>query len=261
MNRTHKTLAALIMAGCASLAHADYSFSNISANWLDWSKGTEDRTGKGPFGNKADFGYLEAEGGMGGNWGELYGFVDIENPDKSTHEAAGQNRRYASKIVARANVAKIGDLPVQIYGHVYDFRDADFFDQNRVLGVGTSLSAGQLWVKPFIGAHQELKSDIGAHRNGMMAGWVLGYPFQLAGQSMMVTQWHEIEFAREDRFLAMGKDGNVVNGRKTAHNGAVSLWWNATKSVTGGLTYRYADQKLGSATFQNGLISTVKYNF
>ena len=36
---------------------------------------------------------------------------------------------------------------------------------------------------------------------------------------------------------------------------------NATKNVTGGLTYRYADQKLGSATYQNALITTIKYNF
>lgn len=77
----------------------------------------------------------------------------------------------------------------------------------------------------------------------------------------MVTQWHEIEFDRENRYLAMGKDGKVANGRKLANNGAVSLWWNATKSVTGGLTYRYADQKLGSATYQRALITTIKYNF
>jgi hypothetical protein len=31
--------------------------------------------------------------------------------------------------------------------------------------------------------------------------------------------------------------------------------------VTGGLTYRYADQKLGSATYQRALITTIKYNF
>lgn len=261
MKMTRKVLAAVVMAGCASLAHADYSFSNISANWLDWSDGTEARTGSGPFGQKQDFGYLEAEGGMGGNWGELYGFVDIENPTQSDNEVGGQNRRYASKIVARANVATVAGLPVQAYAHVYDFRDGGFFDQNRVVGLGTSLSKGNLWVKPFIGAHQELKKGIGADRNGMMAGWVLGYSFNIAGQNMMVTQWHEIEFDREDKFLTMAQNGNVVTGNKVAHNGAVSLWWNATKNVTGGLTYRYADQKLGSASWQNALITTVKYNF
>ena len=261
MNTTQKTLAAIVLAGCASLAHADYSFSNVSVNWLDWSDGTEARTGTGPFGAKSDFGSLEAEGGMGGAWGELYGFVDIENPDQNTHENGGDNRRYATKVVARANVATVAKLPVQAYAHVYDFRDGDFFSQNRVLGLGTSLSAGDLWVKPFIGAHQQLDKGIGAHRNGMMAGWVLGFPFKLAGQSMMVTQWHEIEFARENRYLGMAKNGAVVTARKTANNGAVSLWWNATKSVTAGLTYRYADQKLGSASYQNALISSLKVNF
>lgn len=259
--KTRTTLIALALASCAGFAHADYTFSNVSANWLDWSSNTQDRTNKGRFGGKADFAYLEAEGGMGGNWGELYGFADVENADQNTRENGGQNRRYATKVVARVNVAQIGNLPVQAYAHVYDFREGKFYDQNRVLGLGTSFSAGSLWVKPFLGAHQEFKQGVGAHRNGMMAGWVLGFPFKAAGQDLMVTQWHEIEFDRENRYLAMGKDGKVVNGRKLANNGAVSLWWNATKSVTGGLTYRYADQKLGSATYQRALITTIKYNF
>ncbi|MEQ6291206.1 outer membrane protein OmpK [Vogesella sp. GCM10023246] len=258
---TRTTLIALALASCAGFAHADYSFSNISANWLDWSDGTQERTQKGPFGGKNDFGYLEAEGGMGGNWGELYGFLDVENPDKSTHEDAGQNRRYASKLVARVNVGCIGNLPLQAYAHVYDFRDADFYDQNRVLGLGTALTSGNFWIKPFLGAHQEFKQGVGAHRNGMMGGWVLGYSFNLAGQSLMLTQWHEIEFAREDAYLAMAKDGEVVRARKLANNGAVSLWWNASKDITAGVSYRYADHKLGAASYQNALISTLKYNF
>ena len=81
---TRTTLIALALASCAGFAHADYTFSNVSANWLDWSSNTQDRTNKGPFGGKADFAYLEAEGGMGGNWGDVYGFLDIENPDQNT---------------------------------------------------------------------------------------------------------------------------------------------------------------------------------
>lgn len=262
-------LRSAIALGCAlaapsALAANDWSFKNVSVNWLDWSDGTETRTNAGAFGGKKDFAYLELEGGFGGNWGEAYGFFDIENPGMgSTETDSRDQRRYAAKAVARFNVAEVGGLPLQVYTHLYDTRDHHgFFDQNRVLGVGTSWRSGNFWVKPFIGAHQELKSGVGAHFNGWMAGYVAGYDFTAFGQSLSLTQWHETEFARKERFLAMGNpDGGVTQGKKTGQNGAVALWWNVNKSLTTGVQYRYADDKLGSATYQNAMIYSVKYNF
>lgn len=266
-------LRSLLALGCAltsSAALADnWSFANVSLNYLDWSKGTEQRTNDGAFGGKKDFGYVEFEGGMGGNWGEVYGFADIENPGNNKHENDIRTaRRTAAKAVGRYNLTSIGATPVQLYAHVYDFRDGEdnsgrvFFDQNRVLGLGTSLSFGKLWVKPFIGFHQELKQDVGAHMNGYMAGWVLGYNFEAFGQPFMVTQWHETEFKRKDEYLTMGAPGKqVAKGDTTAWNGAVSLWWTPTKQFTAGIQYRYADQKLGSVSYQNAIIYTTKYNF
>ena len=167
-------LRSAIALGCAlaaptALAANDWSFKNVSVNWLDWSDGTETRTNAGFFGGKKDFAYLELEGGCGGDWGEAYGFFDIENPGKGWDKSGkDDSRRVASKAVVRFNVAEVGGLPLQVYTHLYDVREDGFFDQNRVLGLGTSWRSGNFWVKPFIGAHQELKSGVGAHFNGCL---------------------------------------------------------------------------------------------
>ncbi|AMC33798.1 outer membrane protein OmpK [Janthinobacterium sp. B9-8] len=258
-------VAASILATPAAFAANDWSFKNVSVNWLDWSNGTEDRTNAGAFAGKKDFAFLEVEGGFGGDWGEAYGFFDVENPTKAKSEPdSRENRRYVVKAVARFNIVQAGPVPVQAYVHVYDLRDTgtNFFSQNRVLGLGTSLSSGNFWIKPFVGAHQQLDQNIGAHANGVMAGYVAGYSFQMFGQSFMATQWHETEFNRDDKFLTMGSPaGGVTKGDSTGQNGAVSLWWNVSKEFTTGLQYRYADQKLGSASYQNAMIYTAKYNF
>ncbi|AXT48610.1 MULTISPECIES: outer membrane protein OmpK [Chromobacterium] len=248
--KTRNLLLALALVGGCTLAQAgDYSFGNVSANWLDWSNRTTEQSGK------RDFGYLEAEGGMGGNWGELYGFFDLENPGKGNNGTGTKDRRYTTKVVARYNMTQIGNVPVQLYGHVYDTRGNEFFTQNRVLGLGTSLSFGNLTIKPFIGVHNELDSfGIGSGYNGYMAGYVMMYPFQAFGQDLMITQWHETELNRQDKFT------NPYI-RKTGQNGALALWWTPVKAITTGIQYRYADQKLGSKAYQNAVIYSIKYNF
>jgi hypothetical protein len=259
-----KKLLALAALVCAAQAQADgWSFANVSVNYLAWSQNTLDRTNKGPFGNKKDFAYLELEGGKGGDWGDVYGFFDLENATHASEHKADTraDRRTAAKVVGRYNLAKVGDTPVQLYAHVYDFRDNGFYDQNRVLGLGTALSRGNFWIKPFLGVHQELKSNIGAEVNGGMGGWVLGYNFQAFGQPLMLTQWHETEFGRKDKYLTMADGGKVVTANSTAQNGAVSLWWTPTKRLTAGVSYRYALNKLGVAGYESGLIYTMKYNF
>lgn len=255
---------AMALASCSTMALADgWSFVDTSINYLDWTSKTETRTNKGPFGQKKDFVFLELEGGKGGDWGDLYGFIDLENPTNNSNNVSDNraDRRNVFKGVARYNLTKVGDLPVMLYAHVYDFRDNGFYDQNRVLGLSTNLSFGKLWVHPFIGAHQELKAGVGAKMNGGMAGFVAGYNFEAFGQSFMLSQWHEMEFSRKQEFLGMADEGAFVNDRKTGQNGAVSLWWNVNKSVTTGLTYRYANNKLGVAGYEDALIYTLKYNF
>jgi nucleoside-specific outer membrane channel protein Tsx len=147
--KARKLLLALSLISGSTLAHADnWSFANVSANYLDWSSRTTEQSGK------KDFGYLEAEGGMGGNWGDVYGFFDLENPGKSGDGLNGYDRRYTTKAIGRFNLTQVGNVPVQLYAHVYDTRGNNFFSQNRVLGLSTELKYGNLTIKPFIGAQR-----------------------------------------------------------------------------------------------------------
>ncbi|MEN7430905.1 outer membrane protein OmpK [Chromobacterium sp. TRC.1.1.SA] len=259
---TRKSLLALSLLAASALAHAggEYSFANVSANWLDWSDRTTQQSGK------QDFGYLEAEGGLGAKWGELYGFFDIENPGKGNGNTQGRDRRFTTKVVGRYNLAEVGGVPVQLYGHIYDTRgngpaDRHFFTQNRVLGLGTDLSFGALSIKPFFGVHNQMDALMPAGSasgyNGFMTGYVMLYPFQAFGQNLMLTQWHETEFNRQDKFIGAYKAGDRP---RVGQNGAVALWWTPTKAVTTGIQYRYADQKLGSSAYQNAVIYSIKYN-
>ncbi|MGB0895257.1 MAG: outer membrane protein OmpK [Parashewanella sp.] len=258
--------AAAMTAGSVQ-AEQYYGFMSASVNYLDWTEKAESRTNpaeEGRGGHKADFFYLELEGGAGYDWGDVYGFVDFENAQNintSERKFKGTVPR-SFRIAAKGSIAyNIGKTNWNAYGHIYSLTVArgGFFDQNVVLGTSYDINTDSgFWMKPFIGLHYENHQFAGSGFNGYMAGWVLGYNFKAAGQDFMVSQWHETEFAREDQFRG-------TNGKrrldKMGHNGAVSLWWNATKSFTAGIQYRYADQKLGTATYHDAVIFTAKYNF
>ncbi|MDL4863437.1 outer membrane protein OmpK, partial [Halomonas elongata] len=79
----------------ASALTPQWSFANVSVNYLDWSDGTQQRTANNAA--KGDFFYLELEGGLGFDWGEFYGFYDFENPQNDTLEDdTRDNRRSAA---------------------------------------------------------------------------------------------------------------------------------------------------------------------
>lgn len=121
--------AAALVTGFSSVANADYQygFGNVSINRLDWSNGTEGRSGK------KDFTFLELEGGAGFDWGEIYGFFDLENPHKHNEEADGDGRRTAMKGTVRYY---LGETGFNLYGHIYDVSSKGFDEQNRLVGVG-----------------------------------------------------------------------------------------------------------------------------
>lgn len=270
--------AATVAAMSAGSVQAEqfYGFANVSVNYLDWSNGTEDRTRdiENGFGVKSDFVYLEVEGGAGYSWGDVYGFIDFENPDKMDWQSEQDDGSEAFRIAAKGSVAvNIGETNWNYYGHLYSISDSSgFYEQNIVLGVSYDVNTDfGLWVKPFLGAHFVHNSAIGAGFNGGMGGWVLGYNFKMAGQDFMVTNWNEIEFAREDEYRGFCTTdtctgpGDVgfqnTNGKSTGLNGAVALWWNVSSEFTLGVQYRYADNKLGTAAYQNAAIFSAKYNF
>ncbi len=242
--------AAMIAAGFSTAASADYQygFGNVSISRLDWTDKTEDRAGK------KDFTFLEIEGGAGFDWGEVYGFFDLENPHKNNNEPDNDGRRTAMKGTLRYN---LGNTGFNIYGHVYDAQSAELSEQNRLLGLGFNYQNANFFWKPFLAVNNtESSFDDGNFSsrlsgfNGYVLGWVLGYGFNLASQNFMLTNWHEYEFDRDSQYA----------GGKTGTNGAAALWWNANEKITLGVQYRYADDKLGSNTYQDGIVYTLKYN-
>ncbi|ATJ83592.1 outer membrane protein OmpK [Halomonas beimenensis] len=256
---------ASLLAGLAPIAQADaltpnWSFANASVNYLDWSGGTEERTATNAA--KSDFVYLELEGGAGFDWGELYGFFDAENPNHgSFDERSGgkDNFRTAAKVTSHFY---LGDSPFSLYAHVYDFRDHGFDvrEQDQVLGLGYRHTfANGLWIKPFLGPARVQSSGY-TGMNGYIGGWVAGYDFHALGQRLSLTNWHEQTFARDDAYLTQNFVGEKAGS--TGTNGAVALWWHPVETITTGVQYRYADEKLGTpGAYQNALIYSLKLNF
>ncbi|PJX15318.1 ion channel protein Tsx [Halomonas sp. 141] len=236
-----------------------WSFANVSLNYLDWSNGTEARTASNAA--KSDFTFVEIEGGVGFSWGEFYGFFDFENPTNDQFdEASGgkDNFRTAGKVTSHIY---LGDSPLSLYAHVYDFRDYGFNarEQDQILGLGYRTTfANGLWFKPFIGAAR-VQSDGYTGMNGYMAGWVAGYDFTALDQNFSVTNWHEQTFGRDSDYLSQ----NFVNGTagSVGTNGALSLWWHPSDLITTGVQYRYSENKLGTPdAYQNAMIYSVKLN-
>lgn len=226
-------------------------FANINVNYLDWSHNTEKKSKDTT--RKKDFVYIELEGGANFNWGELYGFIDLENPLNKQHEEPSKNQRYTIKTTARIY---LGDTDFNLYGHLYgtwslpgEKYGGNFHEVNTLLGVGYNTAFGDLWFKPFIALHY-VDQSFYSGTNGYVLGWVAGYNFKMFEEDFMVTNWNEFEFGRHKRY-----------GKRSGINGAIALWWNATSHLSTGIQYRYANNKLGDNFYQDAVIFTLKYNF
>jgi hypothetical protein len=234
------TLCLVLLASPAVFAEYQWGFADLNLNYLNWDKGTEEKS------TKTDFTFLEIEGGAQHSWGELYGFYDVENVGKT-----GDEMRTAAKGSARYY---LGNSNISLYAHVYNFTSQGFAEQNRVVGFGYQFVEGAFWFKPFLGVHEVSQTFFNGY-NGFMTGWVLGYSFKVNGQSLAINNWHEIEFARREAYAL--SNGNS----KTSHNGAASIWWNVSSNYSLGLQWRYAVDKLGTAGTMNATITTLKYSF
>lgn len=229
-----------------------YTFANVSINYLDWTDGTEERSGK------ADFPYLELEGGAGWSWGEFYFFTDLENPHKSWTADPPDNMRFVIKPILDVKLAQSN-----FYFHVQDYflKEDTFYVNNLVPGLAYKFTTDYgFWIRPFIGPHYQ-SSTFYSGWNGWMGGWVFAYDFNIKGQKLTLSQWHEFEWDRDEEHYQLDDGTPVGDGRSHGINGAVALWWHPHEKITAGLQYRYADYKLGSATYQAGPIFTLKYNF
>ncbi len=254
-----KSIVALsVLAATAAIpAQAEYlyGFGNMSVNYLDWTKGTETRSG----GFKEDFVFLELEGGAGFNWGEMYGFIDLENIQDGDNQTATTTKGSITY--------KLGLGETRLFAQTYSTQNTGFQARNNVLGLSYAFSGNGWSFNPWIGAHHTTTNDYNG-MNGGMLGWSTSYSFNAFGESFMVSNWHETEFGRNaDYVTVMKKDENNnlfdANGETDdlSYNGAIAFWWNATESLTTGVQWRYAFNKLGGAGNSNAVIYTLKYNF
>ncbi|MEZ8823478.1 outer membrane protein OmpK [Vibrio amylolyticus] len=246
-----KSLLALTVIAAATAVPAQaeylYGWGDVSVNYLDWSKGTEERNG----GFKNDFTFLELEGGAGFTWGELYGFADFEFQDGNPGGASSGMAMSTKGTIA----VKTGLKELRFYAQTYSTENQGFHARNTVGGVSYALSGDAWFFNPFIGLHYT--NTVGfADLNGGMAGWVGGYNFNLGEQKFSISNWHETEFGRKDEYLATNGETDDLS-----YNGALAAWWHVTSDVSTGVQYRYAHNKLGQAKTDNAIIYTVKYNF
>ena len=258
LSESHETQASETNASKSFLT-PNFTYFDVSVNYLDWSSGTERRSAfyNGSAG-LTDFVYLELEGGAGWDWGELYFFTDLENPTKSWNNPPTDERRFVIKPI----------LDVQLgesnwYFHLQDYYlySKTFFVNNLVPGIAYKFSTGNgFWIRPFIGPHYQ-QSTFYDGFNGWMAGWTFVYDFKLDGEKFSLSNWHEFEFDRAEAHYAL-PDGTLVgDGRSWGINGALALWWHPNPKITAGLQYRYADHKLGVQAYTTAVIYSLKYNF
>lgn len=227
-----------------------YSFLNTSVNYLDWDKPTENTTAQN------DFAYLELEGGAGWSWGEFYGFVDIENPLKSYKDNFPNELRFAVKPIFDIKLHENFSLHIQDYY----FKSDTFYVNNLVTGFSYKYTSDfGLWIKPFIGLHYQ-NSTYYNGSNGYMAGWAFNYDVKLLGENFSLSQWHEMEFNRNEEDYQLLDGTPIGNEKSHGINGAISIWWHINSMFTTGVQYRYADNKLGFESSQSAFIYSFKYN-
>lgn len=227
-----------------------YSFGSINLHYLSWSDQTKEST------PHTDFAYLEAEGGAGWSWGEVYCLAAVENPTKSYDKEFATNRRYTLKPVVNITIKDGFSVHLQDF----HFESRDFDIDNVYAGLAYKYARENFWIKTFATLHYQ-ESTYYSGMNGYAAGWVAKYDFALLGENFSVFNWHEMEFARDKKDYMLS-DGTLV-GNKGADglNGALGFWWNVNKNYTLALQYRYAKHKLGFAPTQEGLITTLKIFF
>ncbi|KXF79801.1 outer membrane protein OmpK [Enterovibrio coralii] len=227
----------VLAAAAAVPAQAEYlyGFGNVYADYLTWTNGTQGFDKQDVSDARDDHITIGAEGGAGFTWGEIYGFYEYEKVDRASSER-GQAAKFSMHYKVAGNVTA--------YGQIYDLSQSGaggaFDEQNRVLGMGyVGLTGDNYWFKPWVGVH-DVTTGTGeaAGMNGGMFGWSAGYSFEIAGQPLLVTNWNEIEFARNDAYTEM------QNG-STGLNGGLSLTYDITDTIYTSLTYRYFANKLG----------------
>jgi len=212
-----------------------YEIQNVSINVASWIK-TE---------NKINFSYLEYETCSSFEYGESYFFIDLE---KDSNEL-----RVASKFQLDIDIGTNWNIRVQDY-LIYS---KDFYNNNRVIGLSYQYAQNNFWITPFFGSHYQ-NSTYYSGFNGVMTGWTAQYSFT---DKIKLFNWTEFELFRDKEHYQLDNGTLVGDGAENGINGALSLTYQFSNKITGMVSYRYANNKLGEKGYIDAMIYSLKYSF
>ncbi|WP_413113239.1 outer membrane protein OmpK [Thaumasiovibrio sp. DFM-14] len=238
----------LLGAACLSTPAVSNEYSawgNIHFDYQAWGHGV----------TESDFtqALVGIEGGLNFEWGELFGFYDFENIDKASGEQ-GATMSLQSHVY-------LGDSNVSVFNKVYSSQSPAIKETNSFMGLGyTGIGGNGWWFTPWLAAnYTNVRNEFNSVTdfngfNGATLGWSAGYVFELFGQSMLLSNWNEIEMFRDDIY------GSNNNGN-TGLNGGLNLGWDITQHVNATVMYRYYYNKLGADGYGDILIYRLAYKF
>ncbi|EPQ5852998.1 outer membrane protein OmpK [Klebsiella variicola] len=226
-------------------AKQKYGWGNVHLDYQSWDSGFQDLNNEQTL--------VGIEGGIGFDWGEMFGFYDYENIlDKAGNQGQTMN--------GEAHIY-LGGTGLSLFGKIYNSQSPNFKETNQFIGFGyTSLKGEEWWFKPWVG-RQYINaqnnfgpaSDINGF-NGFSIGWNAGYAFKFLKQDLLLSNWNEIELDRNDDYASnnFGREG---------FNGGVNLTLKITDDISTTFMYRYFYHKLGANGYGDILIYRVAYNF
>lgn len=242
-----KTLLIFICLFASTNVYAEqkYGWGNIHFDYQSWDAGVQDL--------EYEQALIGIEGGMGFDWGEMYGFYDFENilddEGNQGQTANGEIHTY------------LWDTGASLFTKVYSSQSPDFKETNQFIGLGyTKLKGDGWWFKPWIArqyitAHNNFGPSYDVDGlNGFTIGWNAGYAFKLFNQDFLLSNWNEIELDRNDDYAANNYSHNGLNG-------GLNITWKITNHISTTVMYRYFYNKLGADGYGDILIYRLAYDF
>jgi len=239
------SLLVLVLVSLSAAAEQKYGWGNIHFDYQSWDAGVKDL--------EYEQALIGIEGGMGFDWGEMYGFYDFENildhEGNQGQTANGEIHTY------------LWNTGGSLFTKVYNSQSPDFKETNQFIGIGyTDLKGDDWWFKPWIArqyvtAHNNFGPayDING-LNGFTLGWNAGYAFQLFNHNFLLSNWNEIELDRNS-------DYSANNNGSEGLNGGLNLTWKITSHISTTVMYRYFYNKLGADGYGDILIYRLAYDF
>jgi hypothetical protein len=225
------------------------AFGSLNAGYANWNSGFENV-------HRGEVWKLTADFGATFDKGEFYSFY--EN-NVLNHDIEGQNYVLSAQTHIRllsSNFSFMGKL----YGQ-FDNQWSDDLDMLYGLGyLGWSGKSG--YFKPYVAFHNEssdyksqsLGGKSASGRNGYVVGWTTAYFFSLWKENFVLSDWHEIEFDRNDAYAEQQHGSNGING-------GLTLTWKFYPHLKTSITWRYFDNKLGYDGFGDQMIYMLGYEF